>query len=176
MNVHPPRPSPCELSLPSSRSQERGFTLIETSIALVVMMVVALSITSIFVYAINNNSGANDRELALGVAQQQMERLRNTPFNCAPAGVATFNNCNLPVANGGLAATGAAGFVQPDVTVAGRHYQITTVIEDLAFDGTPAALPTLKRFTVRVTPTNAGKQLGAVTLTTLRSTLIRGAN
>ncbi len=59
---------------------ERGFTLIETTIALVVMMVIGLAVASLFVYAVKFNSGANDRLLALAIAQQRMERLRKTPF------------------------------------------------------------------------------------------------
>ena len=62
-------------------SNAQGFTLLETSIALVVMMVVTLGTASLFVYAIQNNDGSNDQSLALAVAQQRMERLRRTPFN-----------------------------------------------------------------------------------------------
>src|SRR5947207_2004465 len=62
-------------------TSDRGFTLLETSIALVVMMVVTLGTASLFVYAIKNNDGSNDQALALAVAQQRMERLRRTPFN-----------------------------------------------------------------------------------------------
>src|SRR5207302_2706948 len=62
-------------------SNAQGFTLLETSIALVVMMVVTLGTASLFVYAIKNNDGSNDQALALAVAQQRMERLRRTPFN-----------------------------------------------------------------------------------------------
>src|SRR5207302_2192034 len=62
-------------------SNARGFTLLETSIALVVMMVVTLGTASLFVYAINYNDGSNDQALALAIAQQRMERLRRTPFD-----------------------------------------------------------------------------------------------
>lgn len=61
-------------------TDERGFTLIETCIALVVMMVMALSVASLFAYAVNYNSGAHDRALAQAIAQQRMERLRKTSF------------------------------------------------------------------------------------------------
>ena len=59
---------------------ERGFTLIETSIALVIMMVAGLTISSIFIYAINYNSGSYARTLAVAVAQHRMERLRKGTF------------------------------------------------------------------------------------------------
>jgi Tfp pilus assembly protein PilV len=60
---------------------EQGFTLLETSIALIVMMVVTLATGSLFVYAVNYNSGSGDRSAALAIAQQRLERLRRTPFN-----------------------------------------------------------------------------------------------
>ena len=44
-----------------SKQNERGFTLLETSIALCIMLVVTLATGSLFVYAINYNSGAADR-------------------------------------------------------------------------------------------------------------------
>src|SRR5438105_4967308 len=65
------------------QTDEKGFTLLETSIALIVMMVVTLATGSLFVYAVNYNSGTGDRSVALAIAQRQSERLRRTPFNDA---------------------------------------------------------------------------------------------
>jgi Tfp pilus assembly protein PilV len=167
MIVHQCRTHSPAASHNAQHSKERGFTLIETSIALVVMMIVGLSITSLFVYAINNNSGSNDRELALGVAQQRMEQLRNIPFN--------IDNSNLALANGGLGATAVTGVVEPDVTMGGRHYRVVTTITNLAFDAA-AVVPTMKRITIQVTPSGAGTRLGSVTLTSLRTTVVKGTN
>jgi Tfp pilus assembly protein PilV len=66
---------------PRHVSDESGFTLIETSIALIVMMIAALGAASLFVYAINYGSGAYDRTLAIAVAQQKMENLRKGTFD-----------------------------------------------------------------------------------------------
>jgi Tfp pilus assembly protein PilV len=63
------------------KSNERGFTLIETCIALIVMMVASLAAGSLFLYAVNYNSGANDRAVALALAQQRMEKLRKASFD-----------------------------------------------------------------------------------------------
>ncbi len=60
---------------------ELGFTLVETAIALVLMMIIGLSVASLFSYAINYNSGAADRAIAQAVAQQRMEQLRKTRFS-----------------------------------------------------------------------------------------------
>ncbi|HEX8632794.1 MAG TPA: prepilin-type N-terminal cleavage/methylation domain-containing protein [Pyrinomonadaceae bacterium] len=58
-----------------------GFTLIETTIAMVVMMVVGLGATSLFLYSIRNNSGGANRSQALAIAQQRIELLRELPYN-----------------------------------------------------------------------------------------------
>ena len=60
--------------------QEKGFTLIETATALLVMMIGGLGICAVFAYAIKNNTGSRDRATAIAVAQQQMERYRNLTF------------------------------------------------------------------------------------------------
>src|SRR5215218_1436884 len=60
---------------------EQGFTLIETTIALVIMMIVGLGAASLFFFAANYNSSAGDRQLAMGVAQKRMEWLRDIQFN-----------------------------------------------------------------------------------------------
>lgn len=90
--------------------KEEGFTLIETSIALVVMMIVGLGAASLFVYAMNSNSRARDRELSMAVAQQEMEFLRNAPFAAIEGRVA------------------AAGGANKQVTSAGRLYDVATTV------------------------------------------------
>lgn len=59
---------------------EKGFTLLETTAALLVMMIGGLGICAVFAFAIKNNTGSRDRALALAVAQQQMERYRQMKF------------------------------------------------------------------------------------------------
>jgi|SRR5882724_1118 len=73
----------------AKRTGEHGFTLLETAIALVVMMVMSLAAASLFVFAIKYDTGANDRALALSIAQQRMERLRRTPFTDATLNTAS---------------------------------------------------------------------------------------
>ena len=62
------------------RQQEKGFTLVETTSALLVMMIGGLGICAVFAFAIKNNTGSRDRALALAVAQQEMERYRQMKF------------------------------------------------------------------------------------------------
>ena len=156
------------------RSSEAGFTLIETVIALVLLMIVGLGAASLFFFAAQNNIGANDRELAMAVAQKRMEWLRNIPLN------PTTKDTAYSYPNGGLGATSAQGVSETTVS-GGRTYQVTTIITDLDTDSDTTAqsnaVPaTVKTITVKVRPIGAGpgwsqanSVFGSVWLTTQRS-------
>lgn len=103
---------------------ERGFTLIETASALLVMMIGGLGICAVFAFAIRNNTGSRDRAASIAVAQQQMERFRQVTFLDAAltAGPATTTT----------------------VQSAGRTYTVKTTITDTT--------TSLKTVTIEVTP------------------------
>src|SRR5215204_2002384 len=65
---------------PIRQDGQKGFTLIETATALLVMMIGGLGICAVFAFAIKNNTGSRDRATAIAVAQQQMERYRQVTF------------------------------------------------------------------------------------------------
>lgn len=149
-----------------ARETERGFTLVETSVAMVVMMVVGLAAASLFTFAVGYNTNATDRELATILAQQRIERMRAIPFDATTR--------NLAFASGGLGATATTGVVE-NVQSGGRRFSVTTVIENVAFDTAATPQPVLKRITVRVAPTGAGGlAIGGVRVTTLRATIVKG--
>jgi Tfp pilus assembly protein PilV len=78
------RDSECTHNLPVAGTQpggEQGFSLIETTIAMLLMLVVALGSASLFSFSIYNNSGGSDRAVSLAIAQQAMEALRGATFN-----------------------------------------------------------------------------------------------
>lgn len=111
--------------------REAGFTLLETSIAMVLLAIAGLGIAACFFYAAKNNSSARDRELAMAVAQQRIEQLRNVPF-----GDATLNATSV----GGTSTTVVRG---------GRQYLVTTTITDTNVqNGTPRT----KRIQIQVVP------------------------
>ena len=116
------------IAIGADKRDEQGFTLLETSIALIVMMVVTLATGSLFVYAVKYNSGTGDRSAALAIAQQRLERLRRTPFTDA-----LMN----------------AGSTTDTVTNAGRSYSVTTTICATSDCGGSS---TLKIITIQVTP------------------------
>jgi type II secretory pathway pseudopilin PulG len=153
------------------KQEQQGFTLLEAAIAMVVLMIIGLGVASLFTYAIHANSNADDRELALAIAQKRMEWLRTIPFTTQTRSLAY----SFP--NGGLAAT-VAGGVNETVTNAGRSYVVNTVINDLSFvpAGNPdAGAPTLKRIQLSVTPAGAATAFDTVTITTQRSTQVTGS-
>ena len=150
--------------------RQQGFTLLEAAVSLVILMIIGLGVASLFTYAIRANTGADDRELSMAVAQMRMEWLRTIPFTMQTRSVA------YAFPSGGLAATTADG-VNETITSAGRSYTVNTLIEDLSFvpTGQPdAGAPTLKRIRVSVTPFGATTGFETVTVYTERSTQVTG--
>ena len=124
------------------REHERGFTLIEICIALIVMMVAALAAASLFAFAIGNNSAGSDRAQAFALAQQSLEQLRNAGFT------SSNTDASLNATNG----------ISQTVTGAdGRAYTITRTITNNAA-GTPMGAPAgvLKTIRIDVTPNASG--------------------
>lgn len=141
------------------REGQRGFTLIETAVSMVVMMIVGLGAASLFVFALGTNNNARDRELSMAVAQQQMERLRNTKFASLASTVQATGGANKTVTSGD------------------RSYSVVTTIAD-----TVTGVTTQKTITVQVAPVSANtnnltaiqRVFGGVTLVTQRSTNVLG--
>lgn len=139
----------------AAKTSEAGFTLVETVVAMVVMMVASLAAASLFLYAVRNNTGGSERAMAMAVAQQQVEQLRSVAYNDATLAVGTTSPQTL--------------------TVTGRRYSVvrSVVLENNA-DGTSK---NLKRITVTVTPQNEASPWVRmpVSLTTHRSAQTMGA-
>lgn len=144
------------------RNAEAGFSILETAIALVLMSIVALGAASLFYFSIRNAVTASDRDLAMAVAQQKMEQLRNIDFLDA-------------------ALTATAGAPPATVTRAGLQYQVFTTIADSNVINGQA---TTKTITVRVAPLNdpaswsssITSYFGSVTVVAERSALSVGPN
>lgn len=129
----------------------QGFSLLETAIALVIMMVVTLGTASLYVYATNYNAGAADRSAALAIAQQKMERLRRTDFDDALM---------------------AAGTTTEVVTYVNHQYTLNTTI--CATPGCGGS-STLKIMTVQVVPQGSQSWMNVpVTLVSQRATGVIG--
>lgn len=152
-----------EVSSKRQADNDSGFSLLETTISLLLMAIVGLGATSLFFYVVRNTVSASDRELAMAVGQQRMEQLRNTAFNDA-----TLNQ---------TATSGSS----TSVTRAGRQYSInTTIVNSDIVNGAA----TTKTITIRVTPDSESSVwartissvFGSVTLITERSAQTVGPN
>lgn len=140
-------------------SSEAGFTLLETTISMVLMAIIGLGVAGLFAYAASNTTNASDREMATAVAQQRMEQLKSVEFSDAS-----------------LAATPTAG-TSTTITRLGRQYTVVTTIAN-------SANGTSKTITVKVTPqaptsrwaSNVNTIFGSITLVTKRSALQLGSN
>lgn len=144
----------CERSkVPAAAKGQQGFTLIEIMIAFVLLMIVTLGAASLFVYAVNYNSGAYDRTLAHAVAQQQMERLRRTAFD-------SLATPTQP---------------EPVIISGGRGYDIVTTVCGDAAAGCGGSA-TLKKITLQVTPRGAGPNWvrSSVRIETMRAAPVIG--
>jgi len=75
----------------SSTKDQRGFTLVETTIALVLLMILTAGVIPLFAYATRYNSGAAIRAGALAVAQVKLEQLRSTPFDSCASSTETLS-------------------------------------------------------------------------------------
>jgi Tfp pilus assembly protein PilV len=140
---------------PENRKNERGFTLIETSISMVVMMVAALAVSSLFVFSTQNNVGGNERALAMAVAQQQMEQLR----------ILSFDDASLN-----------AGTTTSTVTSSDRNYTVVKAITDEV--NPDNSVKKLRKITITVTPLGGARgdwTRSPVTLVALRSTVASGS-
>ncbi len=145
----------------TAHSSEAGFTLLETSIAMVLLAIAGLGVAACFFYAAKNNSSARDRELSMAVAQQQMEQFRNASFSDA--------------------ALNATGEVSSTITRGGRSYVVRTTITDTNVQDGTARTKTIQ---IRVNPwsdsessaRNITTVFGSVTIISQRTAPNTGPN
>jgi prepilin-type N-terminal cleavage/methylation domain-containing protein len=121
-------------------SGEKGFTLIETAVALVIILIALLGVFYAFTYSIMYNAGNASRAQALAVMQKEVEVLRSAKFT------PSFTD---PLLTGGVKAaktvTAADGFV----------FRIEDTVDNDPFtDGVQTddtVGPTIKEVTITVT-------------------------
>ena len=135
----------------SHRMNNKGFTLIETAMAMLVMMVVGLGASSLFLYSVRSNAGGTQRSTAMAVAQQRIETLRGADYDDARLafGGPTTDTVTLT----GTATTITAGTALPPAPAGSSYYQIQTQVVPFPI-GTAAAAATQKQITVRVVSIN----------------------
>jgi prepilin-type N-terminal cleavage/methylation domain-containing protein len=124
----------------AERSDESGFSLIEVTIAMIILLVALLGVFVTFAYAVNYNAGNSSRAQALTVLQQEVERMRSAKFT-----------------SGGTddLLMGKLKTTRTVTSVDNNRYRIAVTIDNNpstpAIDTDESLKPTLKEITVEVT-------------------------
>jgi type II secretory pathway pseudopilin PulG len=130
-------------SIATKRDKEAGFSLVEATCAMVILLIALVGVATTFTYAINYNAGNNSRAQALAVLQQEVEQLRSAKFTPPP------NGMDALLAGGEKAE-------KPVSTSDGKKFRIKTIIDDDPFtdDIQIDDTKTIKEITVTVTLDN----------------------
>ena len=137
---------------------QRGFTLLETCIALVCLMVVLTGIVPLCVYAMKYNSAAAIRAGAITVAQRKLEQLRADPFTSCISSSEVMT----------IGPTAGSQTYTVDVTVT----DVSATLKDIKIVVTPQGRTTGGS----VYGGNEGWMRGQVIIYTKRTTLGAGSN
>ena len=140
-----------------AHQKDRGFTLIETCIAMVILMIVVCGVLPLGVYALKYNSAAAIRAGAVTAAQRKLEQLR----------AGSFTSC---ISSSEVVTVGPTE---------SQSYTVDVTVTDVT--------ATLKTITIVVTPQgrgtdggvysgNEGWMRGQVVVYTKRTTSTTGAN
>lgn len=117
---------------------EGGFSLIETTCAMVIILIALLGVVTAFTYSINYNAGNQSRSQALALLQQEVEQLRAAKFTPAVTDAAL------------------TGGTQADRTVispTGSRFTVQVVVDNDPFTGgiqddTARPNPTIKEISI----------------------------
>jgi len=139
------------------KQKEGGFTLIETCIAMVMLMVIVCGVLPLGVYALKYNSAAAIRAGAVTAAQRKLEQLR----------AGSFTSCISSSENVTVGPTESQSYTV-DVTVT----DVTTTLKSIKIVVTPQGRTT----DGGVYGGNEGWMRGQVTVYTKRTTSSTGTN
>lgn len=157
-----PTVEPASIVRPNSdRKGEVGFTLIEVTCALVIILIALLGVVFAFTYAINYNAGNSSRTQALAILQQEVEQIRAAKFTGA------FTDATL---------TGGTKPLKSVTSPAGLSFTVQIVIDNDPLtagiqDDTAVPNPTLKE--ISVTTQLASQSPGWLTAIPAKSILRR---
>lgn len=120
--------SDCKLP-DNNRFGQKGFTLIEVTIAMVIFLIALLGVFVTFTYAVNYNAGNNSRAQALAVLQREVEFFRSAKFT--PNTTDKFTSTNPDDGRRDL-----TGGIKPTTTVKsadGNGFRVAVVVDDDPF-------------------------------------------
>ncbi len=64
----------------TGKYKQKGFSLVEVTIAMVICLVVMLGLVTVFTFAVSYNAGNNSRSQALAIMQEHVELARSAKF------------------------------------------------------------------------------------------------
>lgn len=140
-----------------AHKEDRGFTLIETCIAMVILMIVVCGVLPLGVYALKYNSAAAIRAGAVTAAQRKLEQLR----------AGSFTSCTSSSEVVAVGPTDSQSYTV-DVTVT----DVTTTLKSITITVTPQGRST----SGGVYSGNEGWMRGQIVLYTKRTTSSMGSN
>ena len=123
------------------KTGEAGFSLIEVTIAMVILLVGLLGVSLTYTAAVQYNAGNNLRLQSLAILQQEVELMRSAKFS------PTVTDATL---------LGGTRAVKTVTTADGNTFQVQTTIDDDPFtNGVQTDVSkTLKELTIRITSDN----------------------
>jgi len=134
---------------------ERGFSLVEVVIALLILMIAVLGVFGVFAFATKLNSGNSGRSQALSVLQREVELLRSAKFTPTIVSTVTTATPTCATADNGLRdISGGVKAAQVRCGADGSQYTVETTIDDDPYVAgvQTSAAPTLKEIELIVTP------------------------
>lgn len=140
-----------------AHKEDRGFTLIETCIAMVILMIVVCGVLPLGVYALKYNSAAAIRAGAVTAAQRKLEQLR----------AGSFTSC---VSSSEVVAVGPTD--SQSYTIAVTVTDVTTTLKNITITVTPQGRST----SGGVYSGNEGWMRGQIVLYTKRTASSIGSN
>lgn len=146
------------MSRNTNQHGDRGFTILETCIALLMFMVVITGIVPLCVYAMKYNSAAAVRAGAITVAQRKLEQIRADAFSSCVSSSETMT----------VGPSAASQTYTVDVTVT----DVSSTLKSIKIVVTPEGRST----TGAVYEGNEGWMRGQVIIYTLRTTPGAGSN
>ena len=140
-------------------NSQKGFTLIEMIIALIILLIAVLGVFAAITYATKYNRGNSQRSQALAVMQREVELLRSAKFTpTVVSNVTTPTPTCATADDGSRDITGGNKAVQVRCGIDGTMYLVeTTIDDDPAVVGTqvypgPTPVALMKEISIQVTP------------------------
>lgn len=140
-----------------AHKEDRGFTLIETCIAMVILMIVVCGVLPLGVYALKYNSAAAIRAGAVTAAQRKLEQLR----------AGSFTSCTSSSEVVAVGPTDSQSY-----TIAVTVTDVTTTLKSITITVTPQGRST----SGGVYSGNEGWMRGQIVLYTKRTASSIGSN